>query len=131
MHSESCAGDNALSGPQLVRRGARALIFDLDGTLIDTVYPHVFAWQTALAEAGIVLDAWRVHRRVGMSGGLFARAVAREVGRPMTAAELVMLSVGLHSGGYGEDELIRAGAFRVYSDPEELRRSLDELSLVV
>jgi phosphoglycolate phosphatase-like HAD superfamily hydrolase len=66
-----------------------------------------------------------------MSGGLFARAVAREVGRPMTAAELVMLSVGLHSGGYGEDELIRAGAFRVYSDPEELRRSLDELSLVV
>jgi beta-phosphoglucomutase-like phosphatase (HAD superfamily) len=49
----------------------------------------------------------------------------------LAARRARMLSVGLLSGGYGEDELIRAGAFRVYSDPEELRRSLDELSLVV
>ena len=66
----------------------RALIFDLDGTLIDTVYAHVFAWQRALAEAGLPLEGWRIHRRIGMSGGLFTRAVAREVGRPLSDDEV-------------------------------------------
>ena len=61
----------------------RALIFDLDGTLVDTVYAHVFAWQQALAEAGMPIDGWRVHRRIGMSGGLFTRAIAREIGRAL------------------------------------------------
>src|ERR1700758_99846 len=64
-----------------------ALIFDLDGTLIDTVYAHVFAWQRALAEERLPIDGWRIHRRIGMSGGLFARAVAREVGRELTDEE--------------------------------------------
>jgi HAD superfamily hydrolase (TIGR01509 family) len=218
----------------------RALIFDLDGTLVDTVYAHVFAWQRALAEAEMPIEGWKIHRRIGMSGGLFTRAVAREVGRPLTpeeaegiqrrhgelyrellperrplpgavallrelresgvphgiatsgrrpeidassealgvGAETVviargdvsrakpepdlflacsdrigvppdecyvvgdavwdllaarrarMLSVGLLSGGYGEDELTRAGAFRVYRDADELRESLDELGVV-
>jgi HAD superfamily hydrolase (TIGR01509 family) len=218
----------------------RALIFDLDGTLVDTVYAHVFAWQRALAEVGLPIEAWKIHRRIGMSGGLFTRAVAREVGRPLTpeeveaiqlrhgelyrellperrplpgAVELLaelresgiahgiatsgrrpeidasldalgvgsetvvverggvqrakpepdlflscseqlgvppeecyvvgdavwdllaarrahMLSVGLLSGGYGEDELIRASAFRVYRDAEELSGALDELGIV-
>ena len=62
----------------------RALIFDLDGTLVDTVYAHVFAWQRALAEAGMPIDGWRIHRRIGMSGGLFTRAVAREIGHPLS-----------------------------------------------
>src|SRR3989449_3744160 len=65
----------------------RALIFDLDGTLVDTVYPHVVAWQQALEEAGMTIDGWRIHRRIGMSGGLFTRAVSREVGRPLSAAQ--------------------------------------------
>ena len=65
-----------------------ALIFDLDGTLIDTVYAHVFAWQRALAEAGMAIDGWRIHRRVGMSGGLFTRAVARELGRTIAPSEV-------------------------------------------
>ena len=65
----------------------RALILDLDGTLVDTVYAHVFAWQRALAEAGMPIDGWRIHRRMGMSGGLFTRAVAREVGRPLAPAD--------------------------------------------
>ena len=64
-----------------------ALIFDLDGTLVDTVYAHVFAWQRTFAEEGMPIDGWRIHRRVGMSGGLFARAAAREVGRDFSAAE--------------------------------------------
>jgi HAD superfamily hydrolase (TIGR01509 family) len=218
----------------------QALIFDLDGTLIDTVYAHVFSWQRALAEAGMAIDGWRIHRRIGMSGGLFTRAVARELGRELTteevealqkrhgelfhellperrplpgAVELLqflrsekithgiatsgrrpeideslrvlgvgeetvviergsvarakpepdlflacqqglkvrvedcyvvgdavwdllaarragMLSIGLLSGGYGEDELSRAGAFRVYRDAAELRQSLDELGVL-
>src|SRR5688500_6691572 len=65
----------------------RALIFDLDGTLVDTVYAHVLAWQRALAEAGLAIDGWRIHRRIGMSGGLFTRGVAREIGRDIDAAE--------------------------------------------
>ena len=65
----------------------RALIFDLDGTLVDTVYAHVLAWQKALAEAGLPIDAWRIHRKIGMSGGLFTRAMAREVGHPLDAEQ--------------------------------------------
>ena len=216
-----------------------ALIFDLDGTLVDTVYAHVFAWQRALARSGLAIDGWRIHRRIGMSGGLFTRAVARELGRELTdeeaasvqdvhgelfrellperrplpgAVELLaylretgvthgiatsgrrpeidaslealgvppetvvvergdvarakpepdlfvecarrlsadpadcyvigdavwdllaarragMLSIGLLSGGYGADELERAGAYRVYRDAAELRVSLDELGI--
>ncbi|MFL5311006.1 MAG: HAD family hydrolase [Myxococcales bacterium] len=218
----------------------RALIFDLDGTLVDTVYAHVFAWQKALDEAGMPIDGWRIHRRVGMSGGLFTRAVAREVGHDLTpeqaealqrrhgelfrqllperrplpgavallrrlreagvphgiatsgrrpeidgslaalqvpnetvvvergdvsrakpapdlflacqqrlgvsaqdcyvvgdavwdllaARRAEMLSVGVLSGGYGEDELIRAGAYRVYRDTAELDTWLDELGVL-
>jgi HAD superfamily hydrolase (TIGR01509 family) len=218
----------------------RALIFDLDGTLVDTVYAHVFAWQKALEEGGMPIDGWRIHRRIGMSGGLFTRAVAREVGHDLTpaqaeqlqrrhgelfrqllphrrplpgAVELLrhlreagvphgiatsgrrpeidgslaalqvpaatvvvergevsrakpapdlflacqqrlgvpaqdcyvvgdavwdllaarragMLSVGVLSGGYGEDELIRAGAYRVYRDTAELDTWLDELGVL-
>ena len=65
----------------------RALIFDLDGTLIDTVYAHVFAWQRALLDFGAPIDGWRIHRRIGMSGGLFTRAVAREIGRQLSDDE--------------------------------------------
>jgi HAD superfamily hydrolase (TIGR01549 family) len=216
-----------------------ALIFDLDGTLVDTVYAHVFAWQRALGERGMAIDGWKIHRRIGMSGGLFTRAVGRELGRELTdeeaaaiqdhhgrvfrellpdrralpgAAELLadlrghdvvhgiatsgrrpeinaslavlgvpaetvvvargdvarakpepdlflecarrlqadardcyvvgdavwdllaarrarMLSVGLLSGGYGADELLEAGAYRVYRDAAELHASLDELGI--
>jgi len=60
-----------------------ALVFDLDGTLVDSVYQHVLAWHHALLESGIELSIWRIHRRIGMSGGLFTRALLRETGRDL------------------------------------------------
>ena len=57
-----------------------AFLFDLDGTLVDSVYQHVLAWSEALEKAGIELSVWRIHRRIGMSGGLFVNALLRETG---------------------------------------------------
>ncbi len=57
-----------------------AFLFDLDGTLVDSVYQHVIAWQEALADCGIPLSVWRIHRRIGMSGSLFLNALQRETG---------------------------------------------------
>jgi HAD superfamily hydrolase (TIGR01509 family) len=60
-----------------------ALVFDLDGTLVDTVYAHVLAWQLALGEAGVVVDGYRLHRHVGSSGDLIVRFAQRETGRKL------------------------------------------------
>jgi HAD superfamily hydrolase (TIGR01509 family) len=57
-----------------------AFLFDLDGTLIDSVYQHVLAWHEALANERIELSVWRIHRKIGMSGGLFANMLLRETG---------------------------------------------------
>ena len=66
---------------------SQAFVFDLDGTLVDSVYQHVLAWQDALDAAGIELSVWRIHRKVGMSGGLFANALLRETGREVTPSQ--------------------------------------------
>ncbi len=218
-----------------------AFLFDLDGTLVDSVYQHVLAWQDALDHMGIELSVWRIHRKIGMSGGLWANALLRETGRefgpdaagrlrelhrdayalraaqvrPLPGARELLsylsdvgvpwaiatsghmetagrvlallgvpdgvpvitrdqvafakpdpdlflaaaerlgvdiaqsvvvgdsvwdllaarraraLGVGLLSGGYGQDELERAGAYRVYEDPADLRRHLDEVGVRV
>lgn len=55
-------------------------LFDLDGTLVDSVYQHVLAWRDALEQEGIALSMWRIHRRIGMSGGLFTNMLLRETG---------------------------------------------------
>jgi HAD superfamily hydrolase (TIGR01509 family) len=60
-----------------------SFLFDLDGTLVDSVYQHVLAWRDALEKAGIELSVWRIHRRIGMSGGLFMNALFREIGQPI------------------------------------------------
>jgi HAD superfamily hydrolase (TIGR01509 family) len=220
---------------------APAFLFDLDGTLVDSVYQHVLAWREALEREGISLSVWRIHRRIGMSGGLLVNALLRETGLPVTmeqtarlrqyhaeayaklvaqvrplpgARELLdhltragvpwaiatsgwresaspalamlglgedvpvvtrdqvrhakpdpdlflaaaarldiditnamvigdsvwdmlaarrarALGVGLLSGGYGQEELERAGAYRVYEDPADLLRHLDEVGIRV
>jgi HAD superfamily hydrolase (TIGR01509 family) len=220
-------------------RAETAFLFDLDGTLVDSVYQHVLAWKEALDSEGIPLSVWRIHRKIGMSGGLFTHILLRETGlditpervdrlrrahaaayqsragsvRPLPGAvdllawltaqkipwaiatsgrmetaghnlealgvdparvpvvtrdqvrhakpdpdlfvtaaarlgvdihnALVLgdsiwdmlaaqraraLGVGLLSGGYGEDELARAGAFRVYADPADLLHHIDEIA---
>jgi HAD superfamily hydrolase (TIGR01549 family) len=216
-------------------------LFDLDGTLVDSVYQHVLAWREALEGCGIELSVWRIHRRVGMSGGLLTSALLRETEKPVTAQQSVQLQrlhaeayarlapqvrplpgalellrlltkvqvpwaiatsgriesarsaldllqvppevpiitrdqvehakpdpdlflaaadrlgvnihncwvvgdsvwdllaaqragalgIGLLSGGYGEDELERAGAYRVYQDPYDLMQHLDEMGVRV
>lgn len=216
-----------------------AFLFDLDGTLVDSVYQHVLAWREALEAVGIPLSVWRIHRRIGMSGGLLLRALLRETGRevgpeevaeiqrrhaeafarwqhqvrplpgarellaaltrlgvpwaiatsaqravaqpmvdllglgpevplvtredvryakpdpdlflaaakrlgvPIAACVVVgdsvwdllaarragALGVGLLSGGYGREELERAGAYRIYEDPADLLRHLDEVGV--
>jgi HAD superfamily hydrolase (TIGR01509 family) len=215
-----------------------SFLFDLDGTLVDSVYQHVLAWQQALHAAGIELSVWRIHRRIGMSGGLFTEMLLREVSvqitpdlletlqrhhaeayarlvpwvRPLPGATELLaylteaklpwaiatsgrmisaqhnlralgidptvatvitrddvvhakpdpdlfiaaaerlgtdihsaviigdsiwdmlaarrahgLGVGLLSGGYGQDELERSGAIRVYEDPADMLRHIDEV----
>jgi HAD superfamily hydrolase (TIGR01509 family) len=216
-----------------------ALLLDLDGTLVDNVYQHVLSWREAFEEAGIHLAVWRIHRQIGMSGGLFVQALIRETGRdvspeeakqiqqlhaaaykrfvqqvrplpgarellgylskmkiphaiatsghiesaqhtlkvlelnpdlpivsrdqvahakpdpdlflaaaeklghPITQCVVVgdsvwdllaarrawAIGVGLLSGGYGQDELISAGAYRVYQDPADLLKHLDEIGI--
>jgi HAD superfamily hydrolase (TIGR01509 family) len=216
-----------------------AFLFDLDGTLVDSVYQHVLAWHEALRAERIELSIWRIHRKIGMSGGLFANQLLRELDRDvgpelierlrelhadayrrladgvvplpgarellehlteagvpwaiatsgriataapnlfalgvdpatdivvtrdqvrfakpdpdlfveaarrldvpiesaivvgdsiwdmLAAARCRALGVGLLSGGYGQDELERAGALRVYADPADLFRHLDEIA---
>jgi HAD superfamily hydrolase (TIGR01509 family) len=64
-----------------------ALVFDLDGTLVDSVYAHVLAWQAAVGEQGVVVDGYRLHRHVGSSGDLIVRFAQRVTGRRLSAAE--------------------------------------------
>jgi HAD superfamily hydrolase (TIGR01509 family) len=68
-----------------------AILFDLDGTLIDSVYQHVLAWREALERAGIELAVWRIHRRIGMSGGLLVNALLRETGHEITDSDAQQL----------------------------------------
>jgi len=68
-------------------RSTTAFIFDLDGTLLDSVYDHVAAWARALREEGIDVPVWKIHRRIGMSGGLFAAALMRELGHDLDDAK--------------------------------------------
>ena len=60
-------------------------LFDLDGTLVDSVYQHVLAWKEALDGEGIDLSVWRIHRKIGMSGGLFTNQLLRETGLDISA----------------------------------------------
>ncbi|PRY02040.1 HAD family hydrolase [Allonocardiopsis opalescens] len=98
-----------------------AFLFDLDGTLIDSVYQHVIAWRTALAEMGIDLSVWRIHRRIGMSGGLFVAALLRETGVRLSTEQLEALQRA-HAREYNA----QIDSVRALPGAPELLRSLTE-----
>ena len=54
----------------------RAVLLDVDGTLIDANYHHALAWYRAFRRQGIVLPLWRIHRHVGMGGDQLIPALA-------------------------------------------------------
>ncbi len=74
-------------------------LFDLDGTLVDSVYQHVLAWKEALDAEGIELSVWRIHRKVGMSGGLFMNQLLRETGAAISPERVDSLRVA-HAAAY-------------------------------
>ncbi|MGH7211347.1 MAG: HAD family hydrolase, partial [Acetobacteraceae bacterium] len=76
-------------------------LFDLDGTLVDSVYQHVLAWKQALDEEGIALSVWRIHRRIGMSGGLFTNQLLRETGEAISPERIDRLR-RLHAAAYAK-----------------------------
>ncbi|HZD50010.1 MAG TPA: HAD family hydrolase [Silvibacterium sp.] len=101
-----------------------SLLFDLDGTLLDSVYQHVLAWHEALEQVGMHLSVWQIHRRIGMSGGLLVQALTREVGHKVSMRQAKEL------------QEIHAAVFARYRDSirplpgaRELLRYLGELKV--
>src|SRR4051794_39932216 len=99
--------------------GRTAFLFDLDGTLVDSVYQHVLAWHEAFKGVGMELDIWRIHRRIGMSGGLMMKAILRETGHAVTAEEAQGLR-RLHAQAYAR----QSGDIRPLTGARQLLASL-------
>src|SRR5262245_30046815 len=83
-HAVSPSRDKAM-------RITTSFLFDLDGTLVDSVYQHVLAWKEALDSEGIELSVWRIHRKIGMSGGLFSHQLLRETGGEISGERIERL----------------------------------------
>ena len=98
-----------------------ALLFDLDGTLVDSVYQHVLAWHEALEEMGLSLAVWRIHRRIGMSGGLLIQALGREIGHHLTREQAQILQEK-HSAAFERYK----GAIQPLPGARELLRQLSD-----
>jgi HAD superfamily hydrolase (TIGR01509 family) len=88
------------------------------------VYQHVIAWQEALSECGIALSVWRIHRRIGMSGGLFLDALQRETGTKLDGPTLARVA-DLHAAYY----LRRADSVVALPGARELLASLHERAI--
>src|SRR3954470_16678673 len=98
-----------------------AFLFDLDGTLVDSVYTHVLAWRAALEAAGIELAVWRIHRRIGMSGGLLVNGLLRETGAPISSEQVARIQQ-LHAQEYAR----QVGQLRPLPGARELLKYLTE-----
>ncbi len=72
-----------------------AVLFDIDGTLVDSNYLHVHSWRCAFAEVGIAVEAWRIHRAIGMDGSTLVRSLS--AGAPDAAQQRLK---DLHSRYY-------------------------------
>jgi HAD superfamily hydrolase (TIGR01509 family) len=101
-----------------------SLLLDLDGTLIDSVYQHVLAWREALEESGVDLPVWKIHRRIGMSGGLFVTALLREIGGQLSPTEVARLQE-VHAECYAR----RRDTVRPLPGARELLAALSSLAV--
>lgn len=99
-------------------------LFDLDGTLVDSVYQHVLAWKEALDAEGIELSVWRIHRKIGMSGGLFTHQLLRETGLEISPERVDRLRQA-HAAAYRR----QAGRVRPLPGARELLAWLSETEI--
>jgi phosphoglycolate phosphatase-like HAD superfamily hydrolase len=106
---------SAASEKVMVCHYQTSFLFDLDGTLVDSVYQHVLAWREALDQEGIALSVWRIHRKIGMSGGLFTNMLLRETGLDIDPARIERL-LRLHAEAFNE----RCGRIRPLPGAREL-----------
>src|SRR3981189_3345918 len=93
------ASTNGGGGAVFETHARTSFLFDLDGTLVDSVYQHVLAWRAALSAEGIDLSVWRIHRKIGMSGGLFSSMLLRETGDHIDAERIHRLR-RLHAAAF-------------------------------
>ena len=100
-----------------------AVLFDLDGTLIDSVYEHVVAWAETLQDTGIVLPTWKIHRHIGMSGKSFLRELLREM-KPRGRVDVEALE-RKHTAYF----IRRANHFQVLPGVRELLKHLSRCSV--
>ncbi|MEA2420481.1 MAG: hypothetical protein QOE60_2687 [Thermoleophilaceae bacterium] len=108
----------------MTTRKESAFLFDLDGTLIDSVYQHVIAWREAFQQVDVSLAVWKIHRRIGMSGGLFVTALRRELGAELDDETLERLP-DLHAEAY----MRHYGGVRPLPGAGELLSGLSELGI--
>ncbi|MCU1583913.1 MAG: family hydrolase [Microbacteriaceae bacterium] len=88
-----------------------AILFDIDGTLVDSNYMHVAAWSRALEEVGAPVDSWRIHRAIGMDSKKLRESLLGD-----RAEELGERASELHSRYYAAD----AGKLRPFASAREL-----------
>ena len=108
----------------MMHRVESAFVFDLDGTLIDSVYQHVLAWQEALDAEGIELAVWRIHRKIGMSGGLFTNMLLRETGQEFDAQRIDRM-LQRHADAYSRN----IGTVRPLPGARELLQTLRDADI--
>ena len=60
-------GDTRMAFDNSQHDASPAVLFDVDGTLVDSNYLHVHAWQRAFAAEDVTVEAWRIHRCIGMT----------------------------------------------------------------
>lgn len=102
------------------------LLFDLDGTLIDSVYQHILAWREALEQVGMLFSNASIHRRIGMSGDLVVRSFVRDSGRKLNSKETENLKKR-HADAYKK----REGEIRLLPGAHDLISTLSKLNIPI